>query len=492
MIKRLLRDERGQAIALMAVMMTASIAMVALALDAGNAYFQRRLVQRSCDLAVRAVSYQVATASYSNANSTGYTYAHNNGVPGTGSTNVTIQYSADATTYFTGTPDTSTAYVRIICDNPNFNTFFLGIVGRDTLSANARTTTIVGAVGTASCANLFPAVVNGDTDGDGAFDADFTLDTCYIIRDDNASPGGGSFGWVDLNGGGGGASELAGWIESYASGGDTGCDDTISVGTASAELDTETGNKASLQDPILEMITGDTNGDGVVDVNPPHNEVTVAIYDAFGNNDDCDNGLATGSGLCYRVKGFGRFRLTDVWISGNSNASPSPDNAECDQVASSSAGPATGFDTAGGSSTTTFTGTVNSTTTEMTHTFTVSTTGTISATLSGWTGNTTSNNPDLYLLNPSGSVIASATTTNRPETLSAVVTTTGTYTLVVERVAGTAAYSLAVTTPLATGYGTLDNADSKGILGKFIGWVDPTGTVSTAADGPAKAVNIIE
>ena len=143
-----------------------------------------------------------------------------------------------------------------------------------------------------------------------------------MVRDDGGGPGGssggsGSFGWADLNGGGGGASELGTWIDNYTSSGNTGCNTTITVGTGSANIDTETGNKAALQTNILNMI------------NSTHSEISIAIYDDYGSTSastPCTGHGGSGSNLCYHIKGFARMRLTNVWLTTGGSSSPSSDN----------------------------------------------------------------------------------------------------------------------------------------------------------------------
>ena len=336
MIKRLLKDENGQAIVIIAFMITGMVAFAALAIDGANAFLQRTRAQHVADAVARGGSSYLAsnfTASMSGASrasldSTIYSkltaVASGTGYPGGVSDTLAIEY-VDSTgsslipQAFVGggsIPD-GTGGVKAT-PTVQFNTFLLSIVNFNELTANASAISIFGALGAANCANLFPATISGDTNGDGAYDANFTLDACYIIRDDEGSPASGSFGWVDLNGGGGGASELAGWINSYASSGDTGCNTTITVSTETAYLDTETGNKASLESAVLNLI------------NSTNNEVTIAIYDAFGNDSDCNNSESSGANTCYRIKGFGRFRITDVELTG-SGAVPSPDTTACAQ-----------------------------------------------------------------------------------------------------------------------------------------------------------------
>lgn len=293
------KSQKGQVLIFFALMSTALLALTALALDSGNAYYQRRKMQNAADAAARGASYQLATGNYTIATSTAQNLAHYNQVPGTGTDNVTVEYSTDGTTFSTGSPTSSTRYVRVTAQNPNFNTFFLGIVGIYTLSAQARSTASWGYIGGASC--LFPVVIYADQDGDGDADAnDFTVGACYTIMWDNRSPtfSPGSFGWIDLNGGGGGASELRSWINSLTAGG---CSYSGNL-TAGQPVDTEPGVMTTLQSDLVGLINSGL-------------EVTVATYLTT-------NGLP-GANLDYNILSFARFQLSQAWI-GGSAAQPSP------------------------------------------------------------------------------------------------------------------------------------------------------------------------
>lgn len=98
-----------------------------------------------------------------------------------------------------------------------------------------------------------------------------------------------------------------------------------------------------------------------------------------------------------------------------------------------------------GAASSTFSGTVTAGGTSFVpHPLTVSTTGTISASLN-W--ETPSANLQLQLKDPSGTVVARAFTSNRPETITYEATRTGTYKLGVKAASGSSSYTLEVTFP---------------------------------------------
>ena len=76
----------------------------------------------------------------------------------------------------------------------------------------------------------------------------------------------------------------------------------------------------------------------------------------------------------------------------------------------------------------------------------VASAGTITATLSGWSGNPRTNNLQLYLLDGS-TRIASATGTVRPQTITVKVSGPGTYALRVVAASGSGKFTLTVTHP---------------------------------------------
>lgn len=311
----------GQSLVILAFVGTVLMLMVGLVVDAGFGYVVRRRVQNAADAASRAGANYLAQ-NHSDAqilNVITSVGSNNNCVSGgTPSCTWTASYiNSSGTVLGTvggGSIPANAAGVKVE-PTATYTSYFASLIGRDSFTVSSTASAIYGALGAASCSSMLPVAVNGNT---GTGFADWSLNSCVMIKDDSGAPGGGSFGWVDLNGGGGGASELAGWMNSYASSGNTGCNSTITVGTSSAELETETGAKVALQSAVLNLI------------NSVNNEITVPIYDTYGTNAGCSNGNTSGANLCYRIKGFGRFRLTDTKIS--NTAAPNPDTTACNQA----------------------------------------------------------------------------------------------------------------------------------------------------------------
>ncbi len=330
-MRNLHRDERGQSLVLLAVMGTFLTMMVALVIDAGNSFLQRRQIQNAADAASRAGANFLAQGSYSDTqiNSVISVIAAQNNCSSSGTPPCTYTASyINSSGTVLGTVGAgaipSGAAGIIVTPQRTIVTFLAAVLGQDSTNVSGTASAIFGALGAASCETLFPSVLNGDSDGDGVYDANYTIGACYFIRDDDSAPGGGSFGWVDLNGGGGGASEISTWINNFATSGNTGCNATITVGTASANLATETGTKASLQSATLNLI------------NSANSEISIAIYDTYGTDSNCSNGGTSGSNLCYHVRGFARLRITDVWLTSGGSADPNPDTTPCSQTLFSS------------------------------------------------------------------------------------------------------------------------------------------------------------
>lgn len=151
-----------------------------------------------------------------------------------------------------GTKPSTAVGVKVV-PVKTYTSFLTSLLGMQDISVTTSASAIYGSLSAANCLSMFPSTLNGDTGGETF--ANWTLNSCYLIKDDNgAAGGGGSFGWVNLDGGSGGSSELENWISNYATSGNNGCNSTITVGTASANLDTTTGNKANLQAAVLSLI----------------------------------------------------------------------------------------------------------------------------------------------------------------------------------------------------------------------------------------------
>ncbi|MBI4497856.1 MAG: pilus assembly protein [Chloroflexi bacterium] len=321
---RLRQDQRGQSLVLFAVMVTFQMLLLAMVVDAAFGFLARRQLQNATDAASRGGANYLAQGIYRDeeisALLTSLTAANGCPSPCSVSAAYITTAGADVGTVGGGSIPSDAAGVLVTAQT-SVTSFLAGLIGRSQLPVTADAAALFGSLGAANCRQIFPGTFSGDTNRDGVSFAanDFTIGACYLIQDDEGSPGGGSFGWVDLDGGGGGSSELATWIDNFASSGNTGCTTTITIGSQSASLQSEPGAKASLQDAVANLITS------------PYSEMTVAAYDAYGTDSGCSNGSTSGSNLCYRVGGFARIKFTDVKLK-SQVAQPNPDTTECSQA----------------------------------------------------------------------------------------------------------------------------------------------------------------
>lgn len=315
------RARPGQSIVLLAFVGTVLIMMVGLVVDAGFSYVVRRRIQNVADAASRAGANYLAQ-SYSDAQIQAVvtSVGNNNNCSSGGTLSCTWTASyidtsgAVVGTVGSGSIPSTAAGVKVV-PQTTYSSFLATLVGRNTFTVSATASAIYGPLGATRCGSMLPAAVNGNT---GTGFADWSINACVLIRDDEGAPSGGSFGWVDLTGGGGGIAALTGWMNNYASSGNTGCTNMITVGTATTNVETGAGNRAALQSALLNIIQSAS-----------YNHITVPIYDTYGTDSDCSNSSTSGGSFCYRVKGFGRFRITDVKLS---TLAPHPETTPCNQA----------------------------------------------------------------------------------------------------------------------------------------------------------------
>src|SRR5438552_482652 len=110
-----------------------------------------------------------------------------------------------------------------------------------------------------------------------------------------------------------------------------------------------------------------------------------------------------------------------------------------------------------GASTSTFTGTVSASGTRWrTYSFGVTAPAAVTATLQ-WT--VTSANLDLFLKNPAGTIVATAATSARPESISYQATVSGTWKILVKATTGAASFKLSVGVQPSSGSAPLAHDD---------------------------------
>ncbi len=232
---------------LISLALIALVVMIALAIDGGYAYAQRRRMQNAADAAAisgarahglggSAAQVGAAVNQYATANGAdAVTWAFVNG-------GVTVQVTTSCT----------------------FPTFFAGIAGLPQMTASAVAEASIQYLSEAG--NLLPMIVE---------DRDFVIGQTYDLwADDPEAPG--NFGWVDWDGVPVGAGELGDNIANPSNSGAWAIGDLVPA---------YTGVTTSAGDPLSGWIG---------------QHVTIPFYDLI---------TGTGSNVRYRVAGFGEFVL---------------------------------------------------------------------------------------------------------------------------------------------------------------------------------------
>lgn len=262
-----LRREEGQNMVVVALAMVAMLAFLALVLDGGFAYAQRRRMQNAADAGTLAGARELAlegTDSQIYAKIDEYTRVRN------GATSFEATYMPGGEPIGAGTvpPDAIGVRVEAVVAFP---TFFAGVIGINELTVQAQAATQYGPLGAGGA--LLPMAVNW---------ADFEYGTEYELIADWLGPGG--FGWLDwtydlyadiCNPENSGIKNVGDWVNSYPG---------WSIGQA----------KRALEDCWMSR---------------PEEErhVTVIVYDYTEGS---------GSNLRYHVAGFAEFVITEYDFSG--------------------------------------------------------------------------------------------------------------------------------------------------------------------------------
>ena len=173
------RGERGQSLVIVALALLTILALVALVLDGGNAYAQRRRVQNAADAGAVAGARELALGSSDEqiyARIEEYTCVRN------GATSFEAVYTPGGEPVGGGTVPSDASGVRVEAVI-TFPTFFAGAIGLTELAVRAQATSQYGpaqAVGA-----LLPMAVNWN---------DFEFGEEYELIADRLGPGG--FGWL--------------------------------------------------------------------------------------------------------------------------------------------------------------------------------------------------------------------------------------------------------------------------------------------------------
>ncbi len=175
-----LRGERGQLLVLFALMLVVILGVIALAVDGGYAYVQRRRMQYAADAAA-VVGARVLVLGGSDAavEAAVREYATQNG--------------ADA--YMWRRLSATRIEVRT---SYTFGTFFAPVVGISSMTARARSEADVS--GVSAVRGVMPIAVR---------EFPFLFDRSYVLWSNDSRPAPGNFGWLDWNGGSRSTRELA-------------------------------------------------------------------------------------------------------------------------------------------------------------------------------------------------------------------------------------------------------------------------------------------
>jgi len=198
--------QKGQALVIAALAMVVLVGFLALAIDGGNAYAQRRLMQNAADAGALAGAWALALGENAEAAAREYTINHN----GADSAEVTVD------------GQTVTVVAR-----KSFPSFFAGVIGIPEMAASAEA--MAGYSGAKSVTGLRPIAVEEKA---YEFGNEYTIWDSDIITD-------GQRGWLDFDGG-----QLEDWVAN-------GYDGTVSVDD---EVEGKQGENASALQEAEDLI----------------------------------------------------------------------------------------------------------------------------------------------------------------------------------------------------------------------------------------------
>jgi Flp pilus assembly protein TadG len=301
-----IQHERGQSAIMVTMVLVVFIALMALVVDVGNAYAQRRAVQNAADAAALAATGELARGDATTNHQVlarAKLYAQQNGIDPSTVTARYFRFNPDtqqqtdlgAVADDGNTPPSNASGVTVSMDR-TFSTYLAQIVGRYRMTASANS---AGQVNKGVCTagdggtGLFPIAVDS-----GVFNNDRdlghpTFNTTYRVWGDRAAPG--NFHWVSWDQGAGHTSEtvLVTNMHNTANSG------RHSVG---GEVYASTGVQNS------SAVRAELNA-RVADTDPTRpGTVLLPVYDVVSGN---------GQNAVYHVIGFAWFRITSYDFSGH-------------------------------------------------------------------------------------------------------------------------------------------------------------------------------
>lgn len=310
-------SERGQSLLIISLAMVAFLAIVAVVLDAGNDYVQRRQLQNSMDAAVQAGTLKLAVAgsrngdvsdavrSYAQANGTDPNRVSAYYVVQDNSGNNIVVRSGTIDTFGRNNPTPTTLNVNgsnypvigVYAEaDRTFNTYFAGVVGFPQLQVKGNSAAYVNK-GACTASGLFPLTINittfRDENGDGIRDVHYEqTDPTYTYqifeKDAGQQNAPGNFGWLTWVAGDVSATTLAANIADTSRSGQWAVGNNIPASTG-------TMNSSQVRNNIQNYIN---SGKPVI----------IPVFDTVSGN---------GANATYHIVAFARFHIVSMDTSGN-------------------------------------------------------------------------------------------------------------------------------------------------------------------------------
>lgn len=241
MIEKLYRQEKGQAVVIVALTLVGLIGFLALVLDGGAAFAARRQMQNAADSAAIAGARELEAGNRNELDILSEIQAYaeanhvpdSNGIPNDGiNDNVTAYFISGVSKLRMPVPCELDAEIECVpigswgyvppnaggvevIARTSFDAYFAAVVGRDRLGAAASAKVLAQGPPAGAMVGLFPvAVYNPDPNGPGdpwLEDGEPTMER--VIVWDNKQEAIGSFGWVDFDGGNNSNNDIKNWVE---------------------------------------------------------------------------------------------------------------------------------------------------------------------------------------------------------------------------------------------------------------------------------------
>ena len=303
--------ESGQLMIIVALGMVALMGFVAVVVDLGNAYSQRRLAQNAADAAAMAAILKVRTSDPSTLGSTIHDeivdeivdeierVADLNGYAQVDLVNTNFLGTAGnilgpVNSYGGSLSDVAGVTVKTYI---SYNTYFAGIVGINTMTSGAHATAMSLLVDSLTGVDLTPIAVRDHPDGNSS---NYEVGTNYPLwNSEKETPG--NAGWLDFDAGSNGTPDLRDWITD-------GFDSNLNPFTFYDDLAGQTPGDSETDKtlPFPSWLEGDPGlkvgaqpaVDGLIG-----QSITILLYSKI---------VDPGANARYRVVGMAQFRVTSA------------------------------------------------------------------------------------------------------------------------------------------------------------------------------------